>query len=129
MAVQQKVVVVVIEDDHYVLESMRLMLEQQGYEVHPAADGEQGLALIQKHVPGLVILDLMLPKVDGFTILKKMLADPKTAEVPVVVVSAYSTSESTRRMVRTQKNVREVFSKPFLPRDLVVRLKEILNVN
>ncbi|MBI4397201.1 MAG: response regulator [Elusimicrobia bacterium] len=125
---QQKTVVVIVEDDHYILDFMQFTLEQNGYHVYPAADGLEGLQMIQKHLPVLVVLDLMLPKMDGFAILKKMSESPETAKIPVVVVSAYTASESTRRMVQTQKNVREVFTKPIRSKEFVAKLKEIVDV-
>jgi two-component system alkaline phosphatase synthesis response regulator PhoP len=124
---QEKTVVVAVEDDYYVLDFLKFALEQHGYEVHPASDGEQGLSLIQTYGPNLVILDLMLPKIDGFTILKKMSEDPKTQGTPVVVLSAYVTSESTRRMIKAQKNVREIFTKPVHLPEFIARLREILS--
>jgi CheY-like chemotaxis protein len=124
-AAGSKVAVVVVEDDYYVLDFMRFTLEQQGYQVFGAADGQQGLELIQKHLPDIVVLDLMLPRLDGFSILRKLSEKPDTAEIPVVVVSAYTASESTRRMVQSQKNVKEVFTKPVRSRDFIQRLKEI----
>lgn len=122
----QKVVVVVVDDDRYVLDFLKFTLEQQGFEVLPADDGEKGLGIIQAYLPVLVVLDLMLPKMDGFTILKKLLEQPETANIPVVVVSAYATSESTRRMVQSQKNVRDVFTKPIRTKDFVEKLKTLV---
>jgi DNA-binding response OmpR family regulator len=123
-----KIVVVIVEDDHYILDFLKFTLEQQGYDVYAAADGQEGLNLIERKLPLLVVLDLMLPKLDGFSILKKMAEKADTARIPVVVVSAYTASESTRRMVQTQKNVREVFTKPIRSKEFVAKLKEIVSV-
>ncbi|HRY28614.1 MAG TPA: response regulator [Elusimicrobiota bacterium] len=122
----KKIVVVIVEDDHYILDFMKFTLEQQGYEVIPAADGQEGLDMIQSHLPILVVLDLMLPKIDGFTILKRMNEHAETAKIPVVIVSAYTASQSTRRMVQSQKNVREVFTKPIRSKEFVAKLKTII---
>lgn len=123
-----KIAVVVVEDDFYVQDFMRFTLEQNGYHVFTAPDGIQGLDLIKKHRPCVVILDLMLPRKDGFSILKDMSEDPAVADIPVVVVSAYTASESTRRMVTSQKNVREVFTKPVRSKEFIQRVKEIAPV-
>jgi CheY-like chemotaxis protein len=125
MAAEGKVAVVVVEDDFYVLDFMKFTLEQNGYSVFAAPDGQQGLDLIKRHVPCVVVLDLMLPRKDGFSILKEMSEDPATSEIPVVVVSAYTASDSTRRLVASQKNVKEVFTKPVRSKDFIQRLKEI----
>lgn len=127
-ASNKKVVVVVVEDDRYILDFMQFTLQQQGYEVYGAEDGQEGLRMIQEHLPVLVVLDLMLPKIDGFTILKEMSDTPRLSKIPVVVVSAYTASESTRRMVQNQKNVREVFTKPIRSKEFVAKLREIVEV-
>ena len=121
-----KDIVVIVEDDRYILDFLKFTLEQQGYMVHAASDGQAGMALIREFFPALVVLDLMLPKMDGFTILKHMGEAPALAGIPVVVVSAYTASESTRKMIQSQKNVREVFTKPIRSRDFVARLKQIV---
>jgi DNA-binding response OmpR family regulator len=128
MGDKKKVVLVVVEDDLYVLDFVKFTLEEQGYEVYGAGDGAEGLDLIEHKLPVLVVLDLMLPSIDGFSILKRMSEDPATAKIPVVVMSAYTASESTRRMVQTQKNVKEVFTKPLRTKEFVAKLKEILTV-
>ncbi len=123
-----KIAVVVVEDDFYVLDFMRFTLEQQGYQVFGAADGVTGLDLIRRHQPCVVILDLMLPRKDGFSILKDMSEEASIADIPVVVVSAYTASESTRRLVSSQRNVKEVFTKPVRSKDFIQRVKEIAPV-
>jgi DNA-binding response OmpR family regulator len=123
-----KIAVVVVEDDFYVLDFMRFTLEQNGYHVFAAPDGVLGLEYIKKHRPCVVILDLMLPRKDGFSILKEMSQDPSVAGIPVVVVSAYTASESTRRLVSSQKNVKEVFTKPVRSKEFIQRVKEIAPV-
>jgi DNA-binding response OmpR family regulator len=126
---QNKTIVVIVEDDPYILDFLKFTLEQQGYHVFAAADGEEGLKMIQKHLPVLVVLDLMLPGLDGFTILNRMTEKTETSEIPVVVVSVYTSSESTRRMVQSQKNVREVFTKPIRSKEFVARLRQIVESN
>lgn len=123
-----KIAVVVVEDDFYVLDFMKFTLEQNGYHVFGAPDGLLGLELIKKHRPCVVILDLMLPRKDGFSILKEMSEDASVAHIPVVVVSAYTASESTRRLVTSQKNVRDVFTKPVRSKEFIQRVKEIAPV-
>jgi len=124
----EKIAVVVVEDDFYVLDFIKFTLEQNGYEVFGASDGLEGLNLIKKHHPCIVVLDLMLPRKDGFSILKDMGDDAATADIPVVIISAYTASESTRRLVTSQKNVKEVFTKPVRSKDFIQRVKEIAPV-
>jgi len=126
---KQKIVVVVVDDDRYVLDFLKFTLEQQGFEVFAADDGEKGLGFVQAYLPVLVVLDLMLPKMDGFTILKRLAEQPETAKIPVIVVSAYAASESTRRMVQSQKNVREVFTKPLRTKEFIEKIQALVNKN
>jgi DNA-binding response OmpR family regulator len=123
-----KIAVVVVEDDFYVLDFIKFTLEQNGYEVFGASDGLEGLNLIRTKNPCIVVLDLMLPRKDGFSILKDMGEDVATADIPVVIISAYTASESTRRLVTSQKNVKEVFTKPVRSKDFIQRVKEIAPV-
>ena len=80
--------VLVIEDDRDVLQATSLLLELEGFVVHTAEDGAAGLEIALTLVPELVILDLNLPKIDGPTVLRHLRAQPDTAQLPVVVVSA-----------------------------------------
>jgi len=120
-----KIVVVVVEDDRTILDFLTITLEQMGYEVIPAEDGQIGLDCIITKNPYLVILDLMLPKIDGFSILKRMAESPGIDHIPVVVVSAYTANEATRRMVENQSNVRAIFTKPLRSKEFIEKLQEI----
>ena len=75
------------EDDVAVAMVYRLRLEMDGYEVIRAADGEEALSLVRQKLPDLVLLDIRLPKIDGFAVLERLKLDSRTARVPVVVVS------------------------------------------
>jgi two-component system, OmpR family, alkaline phosphatase synthesis response regulator PhoP len=122
----EKAAAVVVEDDRYVLDFLKFTLVQLGLEVFGAEDGEAGWELIRRRKPALVLMDLMLPKLDGFGLLKRMAQEPATAAVPVVVVSAYTVGDSIRRLALAQPNVRDVFNKPLRGKELQNRLKEIL---
>ena len=89
----QAIDVLLIEDDEQFLEMYRLRLERDGYRVHAAHDGEQGLAMASQLQPGIVFLDLRLPKLDGFEVLRRLREDPKTAGLPVVILSNHGEQE------------------------------------
>jgi DNA-binding response OmpR family regulator len=89
--------VVLVEDDTDYAEIYRLRLERDGYQVSLAADGEQGLELIRASLPDLVYLDLRMPKLDGFGLLSALRADPRTAHVPVIILSNYDAPELRRQ--------------------------------
>src|SRR5688572_30732965 len=80
--------IVVIEDEADILEVLQYNLAREGYRVVPCRDGEQGLQQIRDGNPDLVLLDLMLPGLDGLEICRRLKADPLTARVPVVMVTA-----------------------------------------
>ncbi len=121
--------IVIVEDEKYVLDFLTFALKEHGCEVISACDGQEALTVIDQHRPHLVVLDLMLPKIDGFTVLKKLSENPETAKIPVLVLSAYTASESTRRMLMANKNVCDVFSKPVRSQDFISKVKEIVGRN
>jgi two-component system, OmpR family, alkaline phosphatase synthesis response regulator PhoP len=80
----------VVEDDKGLRRAITFMLAQVGHEVILAQDGEEALSLIATHHPDLVLLDLIIPKINGFEVLRRMKADPETADIPVVCFSNLS---------------------------------------
>ena len=92
-----------------------------------AANGQLGLDMIQARTPVAVILDLMLPEVDGLTILKRMQERPETAIIPVAVVSAYADAGDTRKLLDASPNVKKVFVKPVLTDDLLKNVRKMID--
>ena len=80
--------IVVIEDEVDILEVINYNLSKEGFDVCSALDGEEGLALIKKEVPDLVLLDLMLPGLDGIEICRKLKTDYSTRSIPIIMVTA-----------------------------------------
>lgn len=125
-AVKKACVVLIVEDDEAISDFLSMTLEQEGYEVCVASNGNAGLDMIQSHRPVAVLLDLMLPGVDGLTILKHMQENPETATIPVAVVSAYADAGDTRKMLDASPNVKKVFVKPVLTDDLLKNVKKMI---
>lgn len=103
--------VLVIDDDMAIGMLVRLNLQQHGYDVIVKQDGLDGLLVAQRHAVDLIVLDLMMPLVDGFQVLAELKADPRTKRIPVIVLSAVS-------MAKAQQQAREqgayaVVTKPF----------------
>ena len=119
-------VVLIVEDDEAISDFLSMTLEQEGYEVCVASDGEKGLDVIRSRAPVAVLLDLMLPGVDGMTILKRMQERPDTAAIPVAVVSAYADAGDTRKLLDASPNVKKVFVKPVLTDDLLKSVKKMI---
>ncbi|HEX5938970.1 MAG TPA: response regulator [Dehalococcoidia bacterium] len=113
--------VLVVEDDERIQRLVELVLRGEGYCVLQASDGRRALELLDREKPDLVILDLMLPLLDGWTLREKMRQQPATAEIPVILMSAVRNLRETAR----QLQVADYLSKPFEIDDLVrsVRLR------
>ena len=94
-----KTVVLVVEDNVRNRKLVRTILEFRGCEVVECDDGEPALALAKQHRPALVLMDIELPKVDGLTALARLRADPETAAIPVVAVTASVTASERERVV------------------------------
>lgn len=84
---EDKKKIVIVEDDRFLSLVLKGRLEKEGYNVIPAYDGEEGLAVIKKEMPALIVLDLVMPKMSGFEVLEKMSIDPQISRIPVVVAS------------------------------------------
>ena len=93
----QAIDVLLIEDDEQFLDMYRMRLERDGYRVHTATDGEQGLSLAAELQPDIVFLDIRLPKMDGFEVLRRLRAEDATASTPVVILSNYGEQEMVDR--------------------------------
>ena len=87
MAKEQQKRILFIEDEEAFQKTFGEILTQEGYQVIPAIDGEIGLSLAKKEKPDLILLDLILPKKDGFEVLKELKAEEQTKEIPVIVLT------------------------------------------
>ena len=107
--------ILVVEDDHDIAQLLAITMKKAGFEVAVSEDGYEALSLIRRHPPDLVILDLMLPGIDGFEVCKEMKREPKTAEVPVLIVTARG--EEIDRIIGLELGADDYVVKPFSPRD------------
>jgi two-component system, OmpR family, alkaline phosphatase synthesis response regulator PhoP len=80
--------VLIIEDEPNIVLSLEFLLEREGYETATAADGERGLALVRELRPDMVLLDIMMPRLNGYQVCQAIKADPNLAQIPVVILSA-----------------------------------------
>ncbi len=116
--------VLVVEDEESIRELLKFNLENDGYDVELAGDGELGLRLAQAHPPDLIILDLMLPGIDGYQVCYKLRSDDRLKRVPVVMLTAKS--EETDEVIGLGVGADDYVTKPFSPRVLLARLKAVL---
>ncbi len=84
----KKNTILVIEDDKIIADSVKVLLEAQGYAVISGADGMEGIELAKKKLPSLVVLDLMLPRLNGFDVCQALKNDPLTKKIPIIVLTA-----------------------------------------
>lgn len=113
--------VLVVEDEENLLEALRYNLEREGYQVHTAADGGDGLELARKLNPSLVLLDIMLPTLDGFEVCRIL---RRESEVPILILTAKG--EEVDRVVGLELGADDYITKPFSIRELVARVRNTL---
>lgn len=116
--------ILVVEDEPDILGVVGYNLTQAGFEVDTAEDGETGLKKATGDVPDLVILDLMLPGIDGFEVCRVLKQTEATKEVPVLMLTAKA--EEVDRIVGLELGADDYVVKPFSPRELILRVKAIL---
>jgi len=116
--------VLVIDDEQAIGHVIRLLLESQGHEVFVADDGSRGFALAQRQSPDLVILDVMMPILDGFGVLEALRRDPRTAPIPIVMLSALTGEDVEARCL--ELGAAAYVRKPFDSDSLLGAIGEVL---
>ena len=116
--------VLLVEDEEPLRAVLRDLLEREGYSVIEARDGVQALDEIDRHAPDAIVLDLNLPRLDGYQVLKHIRARPGTADLPVLVLTALGDEDSEVKVFESGAN--DFIAKPFRPRALSARLKALL---
>ncbi len=116
--------IVVIEDEKNIVRVLTYNLEREGYQVRVATDGAVALETIRRQLPDLVLLDLMLPTLDGLEVCRQLRADPRTAQVPIIMLTAKT--QEADRIVGLELGADDYLPKPFSPRELVARVKAVL---
>lgn len=126
MADQQTRKVVCVEDEQEMIDLIRLILGRRGFEVLGANGGVRGLELIRAELPDIVLLDLMMPEMDGWQVYQQLKADPATEHIPVVVVTAKAQNIDKVLGLHIAK-VDDYISKPFSLQELVDRVEAVLD--
>jgi len=116
--------VLLVEDEDQLRGVLRDLLEREGFTVVEARDGVQALDEIDRHAPDAMVLDINLPRLDGYQVLSHMRARPATASIPVLVLTAREDEDSEVKVFESGAN--DFISKPFRPRALSARLKALL---
>jgi DNA-binding response OmpR family regulator len=116
--------ILVVDDEKDIVDLVEYNLKDAGYRVLTALDGKTGLQLARDHKPDLVVLDLMLPEMDGKDVCKELKREKATESIPIIMLTA-KTSELDR-VVGLELGADDYVTKPFSPRELVLRVKNIL---
>jgi CheY-like chemotaxis protein len=121
-----KKTVLLVEDEEPLRRVLRDLLEREGFTVVEAADGVQALDEVDRSAPDVLVLDLNLPRLDGYGVLSHLRARPSTAKLPVIVLTAKGDEENEVRVFETGAN--DFLTKPFRPRALSARLRALLKM-
>ena len=116
--------ILVVDDDAKIVRLVRTYLERDGFSVVTAADGPAALDAIERHRPALVVLDLMLPELDGRAVVRAVRRDDEAAATPILIISARGSTLD--RIAGLEDGADDYLPKPFSPAELVLRVKSIL---
>jgi DNA-binding response OmpR family regulator len=120
--------IICVEDESEMIDLIRLILSRRGFDVRGANGGKEGLEAIRKEIPDLVLLDLMMPDMDGWEVYQQMKANEKTRDIPVIVVTAKAQSIDKVLGLHIAK-VDDYIAKPFSPQELLNSVEKVLSKN
>ena len=116
--------ILVIDDEKDLIKLIDLHLSKEGYLVIGAKNGIEGLDIALKHKPDLILLDIMMPKLDGLEVCKRLKSATETSRIPVVMLTAKA--QETDKVIGLELGADDYITKPFSPRELVARVKAVL---
>jgi two-component system phosphate regulon response regulator PhoB len=119
--------ILVVDDEPDAVELIKFNLKAAGYEVTTAADGDEALKKARAALPDLIVLDLMLPEVDGLEVCKILRRDPKVSATPIIMLTAKAAEID--RVLGLELGADDYVTKPFSPRELVLRIKRLLRAD
>jgi len=117
--------ILITEDSPTILEILKSVLVEEGYEVIAASDGQQALNLAKTEKPDLMVLDLMLPKIDGYKVCRMLKFDEKYKDIPIIMLTA-RTNETDERLGK-EVGADAYIKKPFQPEVVIDEIKKLLN--
>jgi CheY-like chemotaxis protein len=115
--------VLLVDDEEPLRRSLREVLSDDGFEIFEAADGADALEQVDRHTPDVIVLDLVLPQVDGYEVLRRLRSRPATSNVRVIVLTAHGDEESEVRVFAAGAD--DFLAKPFRPRALSARIRAL----
>lgn len=121
----KKTKILIIEDDSYISDMYRIKLENSGYEVIVASDGIEGFKALEKQKPNVILLDIVMPKMDGFNVLKMIKNDSNYKDIPVILLTNLGHKENVRRGFELGA-VSYIVKAHFTPSEVVEKIKGVL---
>ena len=121
--------ILIVDDDPDILEGILTILETQPYRLATARDGKKCMEMISQEIPDLLILDLLMPRMDGWGVIREMRSEPRYTEVPIMVLTTVIEDASRRRYeleTGMAMDIQEYVQKPTKPADLIQRVKKLL---
>ena len=119
-------VILIVEDDKFLRELMVQKLVKEGFNIIEAVDGEEGVKKTKEEKPGLILLDLILPGIDGFEVLARIKADPETKQIPVIILSNLGQREDVDRGM-TLGATDYLIKAHFTPGEIIEKIKNIIS--
>jgi DNA-binding response OmpR family regulator len=114
--------ILLVDDEPSIIELSRLYLEREGFRIRSAMDGESALAMVEREHPALVVLDVMLPKLDGFDVCRRL----RASKDPTAILMLTARDEDIDKILGLELGADDYLTKPFNPRELIARVKAIL---
>jgi DNA-binding response OmpR family regulator len=121
----QTKLILVADDEPDIVTIVEMILRSQGYDVLKAANGLEALELAERHSPDLILLDIMMPDMDGWEVLRLLHVDPSTSEIPVAMISAKTGSRA--KITSMQEGAVDYITKPFDSQELLSKVRELLH--
>lgn len=115
--------ILVVDDERDVVELLKFLLEKDGYTVVTAYNGREALTVTNQNQPDLILLDVMMPEMDGYTVQTQLLDNPKTKDIPIIILTAKG---QLRDVFAMSANVKAYIEKPFDPKTLRSKIQESL---
>ncbi len=122
---KKKIKVLVVEDDSFLAGIYTTKLGLEGFEVLSAGDGEAGLRIAKKDLPDIMLLDILMPKMDGFEVLDALKKDPATSHIPVIILTNLGQKEDVERGLKGGA-VDYLIKAHFVPADTVAKIRKVL---
>lgn len=122
---KEKVYVLLVEDDVFLANIYQKKFEMDGYKIVIAANGETGLAEVKKKKPNVILLDILLPKLDGFAVLERLKADPETKDIPVILLTNLGQKDDVEKGLEAGA-VDYLIKAHFKPSEVVQKVREVL---